>query len=111
MRATAPPAVYHVFLLIFSLLLFCQCFPDPGNALGIYITWNGAICTDDDAYASGLGIVDGFIKEQIVLIPLKDTLGYVTSKQKKLSTICSAFIQEIKKSLSSHQEGLDLDRA
>ena len=68
-----------------------------------------------DAYASGLGIVDGFIKEQIVLIPLKDspphTLGYVTSKQKKLSPICSAFIQEIKKSLSSHQEGLDLDRA
>ena len=79
--------------------------------MGIYITWNGAICTDDDAYASGLGIVDGFIKEQIVLIPLKDTLGYVTSKQKKLSPICSAFIQEIKKSLSNHQEGLDLDRA
>ena len=59
-----------------------------------------------DAYASGLGIVDSFIKEQIVLIPLKDspshTLGYVTNKKKKISDISSAFIQEIKKSLGSH---------
>ena len=65
-----------------------------------------------DAYASGLGIVDGFIKEQIVLIPLKDspphTLGYVTSKQKKISDISRAFIQEITKRLDSHREEFSL---
>lgn len=61
-----------------------------------------------DAYASGLGIVDSFIKEQIVLIPLKDspshTLGIVTNKNKKISNISSAFIQEIRKSLSPHTQ-------
>ena len=65
-----------------------------------------------DAYASGLGIVDGFIKEQIVLIPLKDspphTLGYVTSKQKKISDISRAFIQEITKRLDSHRKEFSL---
>ena len=57
-----------------------------------------------DAYASGLGIVNSFIKEQIVLIPLKDsprhTLGYIVNKNKKISDISLAFINEIKKSLS-----------
>ena len=40
-----------------------------------------------DAYASGLGIVNSFVRNQIVLIPLQDspkhTLGYVTNKKKK----------------------------
>lgn len=44
-----------------------------------------------DAYASGLGIVNSFVRDQIVLIPLKDgpkhTLGYVTHKQKKCLTL------------------------
>ena len=42
-----------------------------------------------NAYASGLGIVNSFIKEQIVLIPLKNspthTLGYVTNKKKNIT--------------------------
>ena len=40
-----------------------------------------------DAYASGLGIVNSFVRNQIVLIPLQDspkhTLGYVTNKKEK----------------------------
>lgn len=44
-----------------------------------------------DAYASGLGIVNSFVRDQIVLIPLKDspkhTLGYVTHKHKKCLTL------------------------
>ena len=53
-----------------------------------------------DAYASGLGIVNSFVKDQIVLIPLqnspKHTLGYVTNRKKKLSDIGASFINEIK---------------
>ncbi|MCO4482671.1 transcriptional regulator, LysR family [Streptococcus infantarius subsp. infantarius] len=56
-----------------------------------------------DAYASGLGIVNSFVKDQIVLIPLqnspKHTLGYVTNRKKKLSDIGASFINEIKLSL------------
>ncbi len=59
-----------------------------------------------DAYASGLGIVNSFIKDQFVLIPLKDspshTLGYVTNRKKKVSKISLAFIDEIKKSLNQN---------
>ncbi|NQP35359.1 LysR family transcriptional regulator [Streptococcus suis] len=59
-----------------------------------------------NAYASGLGIVNSFIKEQIVLIPLKDspthTLGYVTNKKKNITDIASSFIDEIKLSLTPH---------
>ncbi len=61
-----------------------------------------------DAYASGLGIVNSFVRDQIVLIPLKDspkhTLGYVTNKKKKVSEIGTAFIKEIKKSLNEFPE-------
>ena len=57
-----------------------------------------------NAYASGLGIVNSFIKEQIVLIPLKNspthTLGYVTNKKKNITDITSSFIDEIKLSLT-----------
>ena len=59
-----------------------------------------------NAYASGLGIVNSFIKEQIVLIPLKNspthTLGYVTNKKKNITDITSSFIDEIKLSLTPH---------
>lgn len=59
-----------------------------------------------DAYASGLGIINSFIKEQIVLIPLKNspkhTLGFVTNKKKTIPDITLAFIEEIKLSLSPH---------
>ncbi|MGX7776586.1 LysR family transcriptional regulator [Streptococcus pluranimalium] len=55
------------------------------------------------AYASGLGIVTGFVKEHIKLVPLENstihTLGYVISNQKKTSEIANAFIEAIKKEL------------
>lgn len=58
-----------------------------------------------DAYASGLGIVNSFVRDQIVLIPLKDspkhTLGYVTHKHKKMSDIGAAFVAEVRKSLDA----------
>ncbi|MCO4612115.1 transcriptional regulator, LysR family [Streptococcus infantarius subsp. infantarius] len=61
-----------------------------------------------DAYASGLGIVNSFVKDQIVLIPLqnspKHTLGYVTNRKKKLSDIGASFINEIKLSLEEFSD-------
>ncbi|MEX2784829.1 LysR family transcriptional regulator [Streptococcus sp. H49] len=83
------------------------------DALAVVQKQNIIYCSDrgtimnllcaSDAYASGLGIVNSFIKEQIVLIPLKDsplhTLGYIVNKNKKVSEISLAFINEIKKSL------------
>lgn len=61
-----------------------------------------------DAYASGLGIVNSFAKDQIVLIPLqnspKHTLGYVTNRKKKLSDIGASFINEIKLSLEEFSD-------
>lgn len=59
-----------------------------------------------NAYASGLGIINSFIKEQIILIPLKDsprhTLGYVSHKSKKSSDISSAFIDKVRESLAEY---------
>lgn len=61
-----------------------------------------------DAYASGLGIVNSFVKDQIVLIPLqnspKHTLGYVTNRKKKISEIGASFINEIKLSLEEFSD-------
>lgn len=61
-----------------------------------------------DAYASGLGIVNSFVKDQIVLIPLqnspKHTLGYVTNRKKKFSDIGASFINEIKLSLEEFSD-------
>ena len=61
-----------------------------------------------DAYASGLGIVNSFVKDQIVLIPLqnspKHTLGYVTNRKKKLSDIGASFINEIKLNLKEFSD-------
>lgn len=57
-----------------------------------------------DAYASGLGIVNSFMREQIVLVPLKDsplhTLGYVRPKKAKDAPIIHTFIDQVQKSLS-----------
>ncbi|MFR4698547.1 MAG: LysR family transcriptional regulator, partial [Streptococcus salivarius] len=59
-----------------------------------------------DSYASGLGIVNSFIKDQIVLLPLKNspkhTLGFVTNNKQKQSAIIQAFIEEIQDSLLPH---------
>lgn len=61
-----------------------------------------------DAYASGLGIVNSFVKDQIVLIPLQNSpkhkLGYVTNRKKKLSDIEASFINEIKLSLEEFSD-------
>ncbi|CAM3332104.1 LysR family transcriptional regulator [Streptococcus pluranimalium] len=55
------------------------------------------------AYASGLGIVTGFVKKHIKLVPLENstihTLGYVISNQKKASDIVEAFVTLIQKEL------------
>lgn len=57
-----------------------------------------------EAYASGLGIITGVIKDHITLIPLSDspshTLGYITSKQKKTSPIVEAFIEAVRHELT-----------
>ena len=59
-----------------------------------------------EAYASGLGIVNSFIKDQIVLLPLKDsplhTLGFVTNNKQKQAPIIQAYIEEIRTSLLGH---------
>lgn len=65
------------------------------------------LLTASDAYASGLGIVNSFIKEQIVLIPLADspvhTLGYVTNNKRKSTPILEAFVERIKESLAESE--------
>lgn len=57
-----------------------------------------------DAYASGLGIITGFVKDQIKLIPLADsyshTLGYITSHKTKTSPIVEAFVEAIRYELT-----------
>lgn len=64
------------------------------------------LLSGSDAYAAGLGIVNSFIKDQIVLIPLKDspihTLGFVTNPHKTPTPIMRAFIETIQQSLASY---------
>lgn len=66
------------------------------------------ILCGSDAYASGLGIVNSFIKDQIVLIPLKDsekhTLGFVTNNRKQESAIMQKFITAVRKNLGEHNQ-------
>ena len=61
-----------------------------------------------DSYASGLGLINSFVRERITLIPLENslnhTLGYIYNNQKKLSAISHAFIAEIKKSLIQYTD-------
>ena len=64
---------------------------------------------ESDAYASGLGIVDSFINEHIVLRPLADatthTLGIITNKKRKLTPIAKKFIEEVKETLAKRDNG------
>ncbi len=68
---------------------------DRGNLMNMLLA--------TQAYASGLGIVTGFVKEHIKLVPLENstihTLGYVISNQKKASDIVEAFVTLIQKEL------------
>ncbi len=63
------------------------------------------------AYASGLGIVNSFMREQIVLVPLKDsplhTLGYVRPQKAKEAPIITDFITKVHDSLSEFQDRQD----
>ena len=58
---------------------------------------------ESDAYASGLGIVDGFINQHIVLKPLVDatthTLGIVTNSKRALTPIAKLFMEKVKMTL------------
>lgn len=61
------------------------------------------LLSSTDAYASGLGIINSFIKDQIVLLPLTDsplhTLGFVVNRKSKLSPIAKDFIDLVQKTL------------
>ncbi|MGT2924078.1 LysR family transcriptional regulator [Streptococcus caviae] len=79
----------------------------PENQAVFYSNDRGTIMNilcGSDAYASGLGIVNSFIKDQIVLIPLKDskkhTLGFVSNNRKQKSAITQEFISAVKDSLT-----------
>ena len=63
---------------------------------------------ESDAYASGLGIVNGFVSQHIVLKPLENstthTLGIITNKKRKLTAIGKAFIDEVKQTLEKREK-------
>lgn len=63
---------------------------------------------ESDAYASGLGIVNGFVSQHIVLKPLENstthTLGIVTNKKRKLTAIGKAFVDEVKQTLEKREK-------
>ena len=87
----------------------------PENQSVFYSNDRGTIMNilcGSDAYASGLGIVNSFIKDQIVLIPLKDskmhTLGFVSNKRKQETDITQQFITAIKNSLRTYERGTQL---
>lgn len=64
-----------------------------------------------DAYASGLGIVEGFAKEQIALIPLADsdihTLGVVYHQQRSLSKMAERFIEEVQRAVNQSSVSIE----
>lgn len=64
-----------------------------------------------DAYASGLGIVEGFAKEQIALIPLTDsdihTLGVVYHQQRSLSKMAERFIEEVQRAVNQSSVSIE----
>ncbi|WP_019804034.1 LysR family transcriptional regulator [Streptococcus mutans] len=87
----------------------------PENQSVFYSNDRGTIMNilcGSDAYASGLGIVNSFIKDQIVLIPLKDskmhTLGFVSNKRKQETDITQQFITAVKNSLRTYERGTQL---
>ena len=61
-----------------------------------------------NAYASGLGIIRGFTKDQIVLRPLQDadvhSLVVITNRMRKQTEMGKFFLQELKKMLQEEQE-------
>lgn len=61
-----------------------------------------------DAYASGLGIIRGLTKDQIVLRPLQDadvhSLVVITNRMRKQTEMGKFFLQELKKMLQEEQE-------
>ncbi|MDT2660336.1 LysR family transcriptional regulator [Enterococcus hulanensis] len=61
-----------------------------------------------DAYASGLGIIRGLTKDQIVLRPLQDadvhSLVVITNRMRKQTEMGKFFLQELKKTLQEEQE-------
>lgn len=61
-----------------------------------------------DAYASGLGIIDSFVKDHLVLIPLANatshTLGILWNKNRKQSPISKSFVANVKETLSKWNE-------
>ena len=58
-----------------------------------------------DAYASGLGIINGLTKEQIVLRPLKDaevhSLVVISNKMRKPTEFGEYFLKHLKKTLQN----------
>lgn len=60
-----------------------------------------------DAYASGLGIIRGLTKDQIVLRPLQDadvhSLVVITNRMRKQTEMGKFFLQELKKTLQEEQ--------
>ncbi|MFV0558828.1 MAG: LysR family transcriptional regulator [Enterococcus sp.] len=59
---------------------------------------------ESDAYASGLGIVDGFVNQHIVLRTLQNpvihTLGVVTNEKRMATPIATAFVENVKATLA-----------
>ncbi|MGM0241144.1 LysR family transcriptional regulator [Enterococcus sp. AZ103] len=77
------------------------------NQINLYTNDRGTLMNllaESDAYASGLGIVAGFIKKEIILKPFGDSLTHqliaVTNSQRKKSSAAIEFISEIKEILS-----------
>ncbi|MGM0214169.1 LysR family transcriptional regulator [Enterococcus sp. AZ109] len=64
-----------------------------------------------DAYASGLGIVEGFAKDQIVLKPLADsaihTLGAVYHQQRSLSEMATLFLEKVQEAVDHSATSID----
>lgn len=63
-----------------------------------------------DAYASGLGILNGLTKDQIVLRPLKDadvhSLVVITNTRRKQSEMGAFFLAELKRTLQKTQDDI-----
>ncbi|EJN93790.1 LysR family transcriptional regulator [Streptococcus ratti] len=83
----------------------------PENQSVFYSNDRGTIMNilcGSDAYASGLGLVNSFIKDQIVLVPLKDshihTLGFVSNNRKQDTSITQEFIKAVKESLKQYRQ-------
>ena len=77
----------------------------------IYTSDRGSLMNllgSSDAYASGLGIITGLTKEQIVLRPLKDaevhSLVVISNKMRKPTEMGDYFLEKLKETLRESQE-------